>query len=101
MDIPESWLDINKPTRPPPTHNVRNFFAGLIVGTAASAIYYKWIAQGDLFFVFGLIFGAKLLAAIIAYFIEDAWPFGLGIILSMPLGLLIFVGLCAANFKLY
>src|SRR5687767_4499323 len=81
--------------RPNPLADARGMLlAGLAVGTAVSAVV--WLVLWDLAGELALysIPAAKVLAAVICVTIAGWRPFGLGLLLSIGVGALIFVGKC-------
>jgi hypothetical protein len=80
--------------------NGRRLLAGLGVGTLVSLLVWvggwKYVNEQALL----LVPCVKLLAGVVLLCIRGWRAFGTGIILSIAIGVLIFFGQCAANFKI-
>jgi hypothetical protein len=104
-------LDYGRPgqpgKRPPIPHAVLKFFAGAILGSLVStAVWipaFKYAGSGNQQIWGSMIFiipGLKIVAAVTCICFRNWRPFGVGLLISIALGALIFFGACAANFKI-
>jgi hypothetical protein len=81
-----------------PRKNWRGFNIGLLSGLAFSVIYYVMLMSGvtglrsDSSLLFAVIF--KIAAGVTLVFFPRWRAIGLGVICSIPIGILILVGLC-------
>lgn len=101
LDAPPP-IDFRSPTPPPREPVIRSFLAGLLGGTAISFIVW-WVgwykidrlnSSAPLIIVLAIkVFGAIGLIA------SGKWrAAGIGLLISLPLGALIFIGSCFAHF---
>lgn len=80
------------------------FSAGLFGGIGISLAYYIWLfnreasLESDLFAYGAITF--KVVAAIVLLYFPRFKSLGLGLITSIPIGILIFVGVCFSTFRL-
>ena len=92
-----NYLTPQQPT-PPHEHSVPRFIAGAIVGSITSAVIWNRVFSSSsfplaMYSVFGLI-PVKLLVGMYFFGLRRWRSFGIGIWVSIPIGLLIFCGNC-------
>jgi hypothetical protein len=105
-DAPPQRLDYYSPTTlgRDNSHPLLKFIAGLLLGSAVSAIVWaggwKYVNDGRLGFLIWVVPLLKLGVSIACFFNQRWRAFGLGLLLSIGIGLLIFFSVCAANFRM-
>ena len=89
----------------PPIPNFwKKLVGGLLIGAALSCL--MWIpafafgGNSDSYVFFSLfLLAAKVIVAIVLACIRNLRPWGIGLLISLPIGAIIFFGACAANFN--
>jgi hypothetical protein len=109
LEQPPHDLNYQRPGLPPsprspePARGVK-FFGGLGLGGMISLVgwNYGWntFTESSSPLMMFLIPGIKIAAAVAFMFVPRWRSFGAGLLLSIGLGLLIFLGVCAAKFEL-
>jgi hypothetical protein len=91
-------LDYSSPQTPPPEGSWGLFVLGAIAGIVFSACYYLILGWSGVASVIPFVaFGAvviKIVVGIRLLRVPPARRFGIGLIASIPLAILIFVGIC-------
>ena len=88
----------NKPRLPQP----RNFFAGLGAGALVSLTiwFFNWDRFGQTGTAIWIVVICKFVASCVLLAFPKTYMFGMGMLLSIPIGALIFFGSCATHFRL-
>jgi hypothetical protein len=105
MTQPPPIPDYAKPGRPAPSgHPLLEVLAGLALGGAISAIAWigMWKAVDSNPWLAFVVAGAKLVIALLLIVATRRLRFGgVGLLLSIPLGALIFFGACVGHLNLH
>jgi hypothetical protein len=73
----------------------RRFATGVVIGVAVSACLYLPMIRGELGILILIVLSLKVLTCLVLLFFRGWRSFGLGLVTSVPVVVLIFLGVCA------